>query len=169
MHAGLCAPCACQYRLAGIAKYPFLFAVEQLIGRNNAVGVGRRGVDDVLGLIRSIDTNAHFIWIARVIKELRVVNAEYDGLRIRWPASPPFQVVIGYLLLQLLPENQLVYALQEDLAPGLELLILVFGFSRSHLVHRGFDVALVELADQVLAPLDKENARMLLPIKNQLS
>jgi hypothetical protein len=46
---------------------------------------------------------------------------------------------------------------------------LVFGFSRSHLVHRGFDVALVELADQVLAPLDKENARMLLPIKNQLS
>ena len=77
-----------------------------------------------------------FIWIAQVIKELHAVNAEDDGRRIRWPASLPFRVVIGYLLLQLLPGNQLVHALQEDLAPGLALLIPVFGFSRGHLVHR---------------------------------
>ena len=46
-------------------------------------------------------------------------------------------VITGYLLLQLLPRDQLVHPYQEDLATGLALLFLVLGFGEGDLIHGG--------------------------------
>lgn len=48
-----------------------------------------------------------------------------------------FGVIAGYLLLQLLPRNQLVHSFQKDLAAGLALLGLVLGFGEGDLIQGG--------------------------------
>ena len=65
------------------------------------------------------------------------MDAQHGGQRIRRAANLSFGVIKGYLLLQLLPRNQLIHPLERDLAAGLTLLGLVFGFGESDLIHSG--------------------------------
>jgi len=77
--------------------------------------------------------------IAQVIEQLHAVNPQHGRQRIRGPSVPALRVITGYLLLQLLPRNQLVHPFQKDLATGLALLGLVFGFGEGDLIHAGND------------------------------
>ena len=74
-------------------------------------------------------------WVAEVIKQLHEVNAKHGRQRIRRPTILALGVITGYLLLQLLPRNQLVHALQKYLATRLALLGLVLGFGEGDLIH----------------------------------
>ncbi len=47
-------------------------------------------------------------------------------------------VITDYLLLQLLPVNQLVHPLQKDLAAGVALLVLALSFGERDLIHGGY-------------------------------
>jgi len=73
--------------------------------------------------------------VAEVIKQLHEVNAKHGRQWIRRPTILTLRVITGYLLLQLLPRNQLVHALQKYLATRLALLGLVLGFGEGDLIH----------------------------------
>jgi len=75
--------------------------------------------------------------IAEVVEQLHAVDSQHGRQRIRWTASLALGVISGYLLLQLLPRNQLVHPFQKDLAAGLTLLGLVLGFGEGDLIHSG--------------------------------
>src|SRR5690554_415040 len=63
------------------------------------------------------------------------MNTEHGRQRIRRPAVLAFGVVSGHLLLQLLPRNQLVHALQKNLTASFALLGLVLCFGEGDLIH----------------------------------
>src|SRR5690554_2848195 len=75
--------------------------------------------------------------VAEVIEQLHAVNSQHGGQRIGRPAILALRVIAGYLLLQLLPRDQLVHPFQEDLATSLALLGLVLGFGEGDLIHDG--------------------------------
>ena len=58
---------------------------------------------------------------------MMLASAQHHLQRIGTAAVLAFGIVAGYLLLQLLPGDQLVHALQELFAAGLALFVLVFG------------------------------------------
>jgi len=91
--------------------------------------------------------------VAEVIEQLHAVNPQHGGQRIRWPASLALGVISGYLLLQLLPRNQLVHSSQEDLAAGLALLGLVLGFGEGDLIHGGNESCAVD-DDRIIADFE---------------
>lgn len=72
---------------------------------------------------------------AEVIKQLHKVNGKHGRQRIRWRTILALGVITGHLLLQLLPLNQLVHALQQDLATNFAFLGLVLGFGKGDLIH----------------------------------
>ena len=63
------------------------------------------------------------------------MNAQHHLQWIRPAAVFALGIVAGNLFLQLLPGDQLVHALQELLAAGLALFVLVFGFGKADLAH----------------------------------
>jgi hypothetical protein len=75
--------------------------------------------------------------VAEVIEQLHAVNAQHRGQRVRWSTSLALGVITGYLLLQLLPENQFLHSFQKDLAAGFALLGLALGFREGDLIHGG--------------------------------
>jgi len=82
--------------------------------------------------------------IAEVVEQLHAVDSQHSGQRIRWPASLALRVISGYLLLQLLPGNQLVHPFQKDLATSFALLVLVLGFGEGDLIHGGNESCAVD-------------------------
>ena len=66
---------------------------------------------------------------------MMLASAQHHLQRIGTAAVLAFGIVAGYLLLQLLPGDQLVHALQEFFAAGLALFVLVFGFGKADLAH----------------------------------
>lgn len=75
--------------------------------------------------------------IAQVVEQLHAVDTKHGRQRIRRPSALALGLITGYLLLQQLPGDQLVHPLQKYFAAGLSLLILVFGFGESDLIHGG--------------------------------
>ena len=82
--------------------------------------------------------------ITEVIEQLHAVDSQHGRQRIRWPASLALGVISGYLLLQLLPRNQLVHPFQKNLAAGFALLVLVLGFGEGDLIHGGNESCAVD-------------------------
>lgn len=77
--------------------------------------------------------------IAEVIEQLHAVNAQHGRQRIGKPFVLVLGVLTGYLPLQLLPRDQLIHPLQEDLATSVALLALLLGFGEGDLIHNGND------------------------------
>lgn len=75
--------------------------------------------------------------VAQIIEQLHAVNSQHGRQRIGRPAILALRVITAYLLLQLLPRNQLIHPFQEDFATGLALLGLVLGFGEGDLIHGG--------------------------------
>ena len=82
--------------------------------------------------------------VTQVVKELHAVELELCGQRIWRPARLALGVITSYLVLQLLPGNQLVHPFQKDLAAGLALLVLVLGFGEGDLTHGGYESCAVD-------------------------
>jgi len=77
--------------------------------------------------------------IAEVIEQLHAVNAQHGRQRIGKPFVLVLGGLTGYLPLQLLPRDQLIHPLQEDLATSVALLALLLGFGEGDLIHNGND------------------------------
>lgn len=92
-------------------------------------------------------------WVAEVIEQLHAVDSQHGRQRIRWPAGLALGIISGYLLLQLLPRNQLVHPLQKDLAAGLALLGLVLSFGEGNLIHGGNESCAVD-GDRIIADFE---------------
>lgn len=129
-------------KLTGITEHALLVTVEKVASGHNVVDVGCRGIDAVdqagelahgFNLIQCVFHGR----ITEVIEQLHAVDSQHGRQRIRWSARLALGVISGYLLLQLLPGNQLVHPLQKDLAAGLALLGLVLGFGEGDLIHDG--------------------------------
>ena len=63
--------------------------------------------------------------ITQVIEQLHAMHSQHGRQRIRRLSVLALGVITGYLLLQLLPGNQLIHSFQKDLATGLAFLALV--------------------------------------------
>src|SRR5690554_4929803 len=77
--------------------------------------------------------------VAQVIEQLHAVDSQHGRQRIRRSSVLALGVITGYLLFKLLPGNQLLHPLQEDLATSLALLGLVLGFGECNLIHGGIE------------------------------
>ena len=73
--------------------------------------------------------------IGKVVEKLHAVDAQHHLQRIGAAPVLALGIVAGHLFLQLFPGDQLVHALQELLAAGLTLFVLVFGFGKADLAH----------------------------------
>jgi len=97
-------------------------------------------------------------WVAEIVEQLHAVDSQHGRQRIRRSASLALEVMLGYLLLQLLPGNQLVHPLRKDLAVTLALLGLVLGFGEGGLIHGGNESCSVDdgliIADQFSLSLE---------------
>jgi hypothetical protein len=71
------------------------------------------------------------------LEQLHAVNSQHGRQRVRRSSVLALGVKMDYLLLQLLPGNQLVHPFQKDLATGLALLVLVLDFGEGNLIHDG--------------------------------
>jgi len=91
--------------------------------------------------------------IAEVVEQLHTVDSQHGRQRIWWPAGLALGIITSYLLLQLLPRNQLVHPFQKDLAAGLTLLGLVLGFGEGDLIHGGNESCAVD-DDHIIADFE---------------
>ena len=92
-------------------------------------------------------------WVAEIVEQLHAVDSQHGLQRIRWPARLALRIITSYLLLQLLPRNQLVHPLQKYLAAGFALLGLVLGFGEGDLIHGGDESRAVD-DDRIIADFE---------------